>query len=77
MELFCDDIISLECRGNTHQCKQSDYLMFIHSYYISQIHSHIIISKDVISNISGCTVHISPKEVLLDDYIVTLKVIEL
>ena len=25
----------------------------------------------------NCTVHISPKEALLDDYIVTLKVIEL
>jgi len=41
---------SIEMRGKTHQCKQrkqSDCLMFIHSYYVSHIHGHIIISKDI------------------------------
>ena len=39
-------------REKTHQCKlckQSDCLRFIHSYYVSQIRSHIlIISKDIV-----------------------------
>jgi hypothetical protein len=64
--------------GKTDQCKRNqskkyDCLMFIHSHYVFtychyQGHSF---------NISGkCTVHISPKETLTDNYIVTLKVIE-
>ena len=38
--------------GGMHQCKQrkqSDCLMFIFSYYVSQIHGHIIISKGIFS----------------------------
>jgi hypothetical protein len=63
--------------GKTHLCKQrkhSDCLMFIHSYYVSQIHCHVIFSKDMVSIFP---VHISPnKKALLDDCTVTLKVIE-
>jgi hypothetical protein len=64
-----------------HQCKQrkqSNCLMFIHSYYVSQIHGHIIFFQGHIINIaSNYIVHISPKEVLSVGYIVILKVIEL
>ena len=38
--------------GKTHQCKQhkqSDWWMFIHSYYVSQIQGHILFSKDIVS----------------------------
>ena len=42
---------SVGIRGKTHQCKQcirSNHLIFIHSYHLSQIHGHIIISKGLI-----------------------------
>ena len=72
-----NDIISLEC-GKKHiyvsNEKHSDCLMFIHTYYVSQIHCHVIFSKDMVSIFP---VHISPnKKALLDDCTVTLKVIE-
>jgi len=58
------------------QRKDKDGLMFIYSYnYVSQIHSHIIISMDIVSIFP---VHIALNEkALLDDCTtVTLKVIE-
>jgi hypothetical protein len=55
-----------------HQCQQSDCLMFIHSYYVLQIHGTIL--SFIIS--VNCTVHISVKRVLSTDCAVILKVIE-
>lgn len=55
VELFCRDIISLEC-GRKYQCKQREYndcLIFIRSHYVSQIYGYILISKDNSFNISG------------------------
>jgi hypothetical protein len=51
--------------------------MFIHSYYVSQIHRHILISKDI-SSIFPASVLCSflQKEAMLDYYTVTLKVIK-
>jgi len=64
-------------RDKTHLCKQrkhSDGLIFIHSYYVSRIHGHIIISKEIVSVFP---VHISPnKKVLMNDCTVPLKVIK-
>jgi hypothetical protein len=31
------------------QRKQTDCLMLIHSYYVSRIHGHILISNDIVS----------------------------
>jgi len=65
-------------RGKRHQCKQhkqSDRLIFIHSYYISQIYGHNLISKDLMS-IFPATVHISKIKALSDDCTVTLKLIK-
>ena len=43
---------SIVMQGGTNQCKQrkqSDCLIFIHSYYVSRIHGHIIISNGIFS----------------------------
>jgi hypothetical protein len=43
---------SIVMQGGTNQGKQrkqSDCLIFIHSYYVSRIHGHIIISNGIFS----------------------------
>ena len=73
---------SIGMLGKTHQfqckqCKQSNCLMFVHSYYVSRIHGHIIIPKGIFSIFPLTVRSTFPKEALLDDYIVALNVIEL
>ena len=67
-------------REKTHQCKQrkqSDCLMFIHSSYVSWIHGHILISKDIVS-IYPATVRSTFlfKKKRCQAIVVTLKVID-
>ena len=51
--------------------------MFIHSYYVLQIHSHILISKDIVSIFpTSLRSMFLLKKALLDNCTVTLKVIE-
>ena len=59
-ELLCHNVIALEC--GEQRINVSDWLMFIHSYYTTQIHAHIIISKGIFSIVPGnYRVHVSPQ----------------